>query len=99
MVELLPVHQYSVDFFFQILVLQEYWLRSENRIPLRPVLLVMRIVALNISSHETLLFSNFVGSLFLKDLFSRLFRMHKDDRMLRVNTVSTIGPDKGIFNA
>ena len=37
--------------FFYILVLQEYWVLTESRIPLKPVQGV-RIVALTISSHE-----------------------------------------------
>ena len=38
--------------FFHILFLQEYWVPTENRIPLKPVLVDLRIVALSISSHE-----------------------------------------------
>ena len=49
--QLLPVHRYSVD-FFHILVLQKYWVLTESRIPIKPVLGGMRIVALSISSHE-----------------------------------------------
>ena len=37
---------------FHILVLQEYWVQTESRIPLKPVLGGARIVALSISSHE-----------------------------------------------
>ena len=39
-------------YFFHILVLQEYWVLTERRIPLKPVLGGVRIVALCISSHE-----------------------------------------------
>ena len=35
-----------------ILVLLEYWVLTESRIPLKPVLEGMRIVAISISSHE-----------------------------------------------
>ena len=38
--------------FFHILVLQEYWVLTESRIPLKPVLGDVRIVAFSISSHE-----------------------------------------------
>ena len=38
--------------FFYILVLQEYWVLAEIRIPLKLVLEGMRIVALSITSHE-----------------------------------------------
>ena len=40
--------------FFHILVLQEYWVPTENRIPLKSVLHVggVRVVALSISCHE-----------------------------------------------
>ena len=51
LVKLLPVHRYSVD-VFHILVLKEYWVLTESRIPLKPVLGDVRIVALSISSHE-----------------------------------------------
>ena len=51
LVKLLPVHRYSVD-IFHILVLHEYRVLMENRIPIKPVLVGMRIVALSISSHE-----------------------------------------------
>ena len=37
LVKLLPVHRHSVD-IFHILVLQEYWILRESRIPLKPVL-------------------------------------------------------------
>ena len=37
--------------FFHILVLQEYWVLMENRIPLKLVLGSLRTVALSISSH------------------------------------------------
>ena len=38
--------------FFHILVLLEYWVLKESRIPLKPVLGGVRIVALSISSHD-----------------------------------------------
>ena len=38
--------------FFHILVLQEYWVQTESRTPLKPVLGGARIGALSISSHE-----------------------------------------------
>ena len=38
--------------FFHILVLLEYWVLTESRIPLKPVLGDVRIVALFISLHE-----------------------------------------------
>ena len=38
--------------FFHILVLQVYWDLTESRIPLKPVLGGVRIVALVIISHE-----------------------------------------------
>ena len=47
----LPVHRYSVV-SFHILVLQEYWVLTESRIQLKPVLGGVRIVAISISSHE-----------------------------------------------
>ena len=56
--------------FFHILVLQEYWVLTESRIPLKPVLGGVRIVALSICSHEQIqkkksqLFSYIVGSLY-----------------------------------
>ena len=52
LVKLLPVHRYIVLIFFHILVLQEYWVLTESRILLKPVLGGVRIVALSISSHE-----------------------------------------------
>ena len=52
LVKLLHIHRYSVEFFFQIKVLQEYWVLAESRIPLKPVLVGVRIVALSIVSHE-----------------------------------------------
>ena len=51
LVKLLPVHGYSVD-HLHILVLHEYWVLTESRILLKPVLGGVRIVALSISSHE-----------------------------------------------
>ena len=47
-----PVHRYSVDIFFIILVLQEYLVLTESRILLKPRLGGMQIVALSISAHE-----------------------------------------------
>ena len=38
--------------FYHILVLQEYWVLTESRIPLKPVLGDVSSVALSISSHE-----------------------------------------------
>ena len=38
--------------FFHILVLQEYWVLTENRIPLKPVLGDVIIFAHSISSNE-----------------------------------------------
>ena len=38
--------------FFHNLVFQQYWVLTESRIPVRPVLGDVRIVALSISSHE-----------------------------------------------
>ena len=43
---------YKALIFFHILVLREYWVLTESRIPLKPVLGCVRIVALSISSHE-----------------------------------------------
>ena len=51
LVKLLPVHPYSVDIFY-VLVLQEYLVLTENRIPLKTALGGVRVVALSISSHE-----------------------------------------------
>ena len=51
LVKLLPVHQYNVD-IFHILVLQEYWVLTEIRILLKPVLGGVRIVALSITPYE-----------------------------------------------
>ena len=72
--KLLPVHRYSVA-IFHILVLQEYLVLTESRIPHKPTLGGVRTVALSISSHERLnktestvfLYCRF--SLFLKDPF------------------------------
>ena len=61
--------------FFHILVLQEYWVLKESRIPLKPVLGGVRIVALSISSqeqtqeNESAVFLHCRFSLFLKDPF------------------------------
>ena len=38
--------------FLHILVLQEYWVLTETRIPLKPMLGGVKIVALSVSSHE-----------------------------------------------
>ena len=38
--------------YLHILVLQEYWVLTESRIRLKPVLGSVRIVALTINSHE-----------------------------------------------
>ena len=67
--------------FFHTLVLQEYRVLTESRISLKLVLGGVRIVALSISSQDRLnktesaifLYCRF--SLFLKDLFSRLFNI------------------------
>ena len=64
---------------FHIRVLQEYWDLTKSRIPLKPVLGGMKIVALYFCSHEETqqnrvfcsLYCRF--SLFLKDPFSSLF--------------------------
>ena len=37
--------------FYHIRVLQEYWVLTDSRIPLKPVLGGVRIVAFSISSH------------------------------------------------
>ena len=44
----------KVFIFFHIMVLQEYWVLTEGRVPLKSVLgdVRFRIVALAISSHE-----------------------------------------------
>ena len=47
-----PVHRYSVDIFFHILARREYRVLTESRIPLKPVLGGVRIVAPSISSQE-----------------------------------------------
>ena len=39
-------------FFFHFLVLQEYWVLKESRIPLKPVVGSVIMVALSISSHK-----------------------------------------------
>ena len=44
--------QSIVLIFFHILVPQEYWVQTKSRIPLKPVLGGVRIVALCISTHE-----------------------------------------------
>ena len=45
-------YRYSVAMFFHIMDIQEKWVLTESRIPLKPVLGGVRIVALSISSHE-----------------------------------------------
>ena len=56
MLENVDRHTYStfniVLIFFHILVLREYWVLTESRIPLKPVLWGVRIVAFSIISHE-----------------------------------------------
>ena len=49
--KILRMHRYSVD-IFHILVLGEYWVLKESRMPLKRVLRGVRIVAFSISSHE-----------------------------------------------
>ena len=59
--------------FFHILVLQEYWVLAESRIPLKPVVGGVRVVALSISFHEKTQKNRVCGflycmlSLFLRD--------------------------------
>ena len=43
LVKLIPIHRYSGN-IFHILALQEYWVLTESRIPLKPVLEGVRIV-------------------------------------------------------
>ena len=43
---------FHTEYFYDILVLHEYWVLTENKIPLKPVLGGVRIVALPISFHE-----------------------------------------------
>ena len=50
LVELLPANRYSVDSFHN-LILQEFWVLTERKILLKPVL-GARILALSISSHQ-----------------------------------------------
>ena len=66
--------------FFHILVIQEYFILTESRIPLNSVLGGMRIVALSLvlmnrlNTTESAVFLYCRFSLILKDLFfSRLF--------------------------
>ena len=42
----------NLGLFFHILVLQEYWVLTESRTRLEPVLGNVSIVALNINAHE-----------------------------------------------
>ena len=66
--------------FFHVLVLQEYWVLAQSKIPLRLVLGGVRSVALSISSHEQrqltrvcfFLYGWF--SLFLKDPFFQIIQ-------------------------
>ena len=51
-VELVKLLIDIVSIFFKILVLQEYWVLTESRIPLKLVLGGVRIVAPSISFHE-----------------------------------------------
>ena len=65
-----PVFGSSTNIFSHILVLQEYRVLTKSRIPLKPVLRGVRIVALSVSSNEqtqcnlSLLFSYIVGSFY-----------------------------------
>ena len=68
LVKLLPKHRYSVNISLHILLVQKYWVLTESRIPRKPVL-----GSMNILKKPSLLFSYIVGSLFLRDLFFRLF--------------------------
>ena len=64
----------SVNIFFIFC-----WVLGESRIPLKQVLGCVRVVALYINSHEqTLQFSNYVGSLFLRNLFFLDFSVFLD---------------------
>ena len=78
LVKLLPVNWYNVD-IYHILVLQEYWVLTDSRIPLNPVLgawelLHFPLFLISDSIKPSLLFSNIVGSLyFWRICFSRLF--------------------------
>ena len=64
---------------FHILVLQEYWVLKESRIPLKGVIGGVRIVALSVNSlnrlneTESSVFGFCRFSLFLNDPISRLF--------------------------
>ena len=64
--------------FFHVLVLQEYWVLTESRIPLKLVLECVRIVALSSSSHvrlyktESAVFFYCRLSVFLKDPFFQI---------------------------
>ena len=72
------MHRYSVDIFFHI---QEYWVLTESRIPLKPVLQVggMGIVALSLvlmsrlNKTEPAVFLYCRLSLLLNEPFSRCF--------------------------
>ena len=78
-------------FFFHFLVLQEYWVLTESRIPLKQVLRGVRIFALSKrtgSIKPSLLFSYIVGYLyFWRIRFSRLFWGHNSCRCFCVELV------------
>ena len=78
MVKLLPVHRYSVD-IFHILVLQEYWVLTENRVlgevggVLAKELLHLTLVLINrLNKTESTVFVYYRFSLFLKDSFFQI---------------------------
>ena len=74
LVKLLPIHRYCID-IFHILVLQEYWVLAESRIPLKPVLGGVGIVALsNKTDSGVFLYCRF--SLFLKDPFFQIIHVY-----------------------
>ena len=59
--------------FFHTLVLQEYWVLTESRIPLGGVRIVALSIMNRLSKTESAIFLDCRFSLFLKDPFSRLF--------------------------
>ena len=75
-----PYIRYSVDIVF--FLLREYWVLTECRIPLKPVVgggvcgalewLQFPFVLMNRLNEPCLLFSIFLGSLFLKGIFSQI---------------------------
>ena len=78
-------------------VLLEYWVLTESRIPLKPVLVVMRIVALSISSHKQTQQNRvccflilFVLSISEGSVFSRLFRGRNSCRCFCVEFVKLL---------